>query len=166
MPNILRRMQDQSSSDAKAWKHLNVAHPDFASNIFNVYLGLWTDGFGSFGMYGREYSLWPVTFTLYNFPPEICVEMKLFFHEYIDNWSQASEDVTWCFLQPLIKELKELWSTWVHTYDCSLRRNFTMQAIFPWTINDFHAYRILSGWATFGRLACPYCWLSSEIFSH
>ena len=27
-------------SDAKSWKHLNLVHPDVASNIRNVYLGL------------------------------------------------------------------------------------------------------------------------------
>ena len=26
-----------------------------------------------------------------------------------------------------------------------------------WTINDFPAYGMLSGWGTPGRLACPYC---------
>ena len=26
-----------------------------------------------------------------------------------------------------------------------------------WTISDFPAYGMLSGWTTHGRLACPYC---------
>jgi len=26
-----------------------------------------------------------------------------------------------------------------------------------WTINDFSAYSMLSGWGTHGTLACPYC---------
>ena len=47
-------------SDAKAWKHLNSVYPDFASNPRNVYLGLYTDGFSPFGMFGRQYTLWPV----------------------------------------------------------------------------------------------------------
>ena len=37
-------------SDAKAWKHLNSVHHDFARNAYNVYLGRCTDGFSSFGM--------------------------------------------------------------------------------------------------------------------
>ena len=42
-------------------------------------------------------------------------------------------------LQTSIEELKELWSTWVHTYDCSTRKNFTMRAVLLWTISDFPA---------------------------
>ena len=26
-----------------------------------------------------------------------------------------------------------------------------------WTINDFPAYGMVSGWSTHGKLACPYC---------
>ena len=60
------------------------------------------------------------------------------------------------FLQPLIEELKELWSTGAQTYDCSTKTNFTMREVLLWTISDFPAYGILSEWTTHGRLACPY----------
>ena len=53
------------------------------------------------------------------------------------NWSL---DV---FLQPLIEELNELWSTGAHTYDCSTKTNFAMRALLLWTINDFPAYEML-----------------------
>ncbi|KAL1204280.1 hypothetical protein V5N11_002256 [Cardamine amara subsp. amara] len=43
-------------SDAKAWKHFQTLHSDFARNIRNVYLGLCTDGFSPFGISGRQYS--------------------------------------------------------------------------------------------------------------
>ena len=33
-----------------------------------------------------------------------------------------------------------------------------------WTINDFPAYEILSGWGTHGRLACPYCMEDTKAF--
>ena len=32
-----------------------------------------------------------------------------------------------------------------------------MHAILLWTINDFPAYAMLSGWSTKGKFACPYC---------
>ncbi|WMV07144.1 hypothetical protein MTR67_000529 [Solanum verrucosum] len=32
-----------------------------------------------------------------------------------------------------------------------------MRASLMWTINDFLAYGMLSGWMTVGKLACPYC---------
>jgi len=33
---------------------------------------------------------------------------------------------------------------------------FFMKAALMWTINDFPAYGMLSGWSTHGRLACPW----------
>lgn len=33
-----------------------------------------------------------------------------------------------------------------------------------WTINDFPAYDMLSGWSTHGKLACPICMSSSKAF--
>jgi hypothetical protein len=61
------------------------------------------------------------------------------------------------YLQPLIDELKILWSEGVLTYDIFRKENFTMRAALMWTIGDFPAYGMLSGWMTAGRLACPYC---------
>ena len=44
-------------SDARAWKHFNTTHPNFARNIQNVYLGLCTYGFFPFVISGRQYYL-------------------------------------------------------------------------------------------------------------
>ncbi|GAB2270553.1 hypothetical protein Dimus_038857 [Dionaea muscipula] len=38
-----------------------------------------------------------------------------------------------------------------------MRQNFNLHAALFWTINDFPAYGILSGWSTKGKLACPCC---------
>ena len=73
---------DQSSVNAKTWKHLNSVHKDFASNIRNVYLGLCTDRFSPFGMSGRQYSLLPVR-TPHNLPPEICMEREFLFMRWV-----------------------------------------------------------------------------------
>ncbi|RDY03277.1 hypothetical protein CR513_13154, partial [Mucuna pruriens] len=56
------------------------------------------------------------------------------------------------YLQPLIDELCMLWNDGILTYDVSLRQNFMMKAALMWTINDFPAYGMLSGWTTVGRL--------------
>jgi len=40
------------------------------------------------------------------------------------------------FLEPLINELKKLWSV-IPTYDISRNQNFIMRAALIWTINDF-----------------------------
>jgi len=42
-------------------------------------------------------------------------------------------------------------------YDVSRKQNFLMKAALMWTINDFLAYEMLSGWSTHGRLAFPDC---------
>ncbi|XP_050229123.1 uncharacterized protein LOC126678265 [Mercurialis annua] len=34
-----------------------------------------------------------------------------------------------------------------------------------WTINDFSAYSMLSGWSTAGRKACPYCMENTDAFT-
>jgi len=39
-----------------------------------------------------------------------------------------------------------------------------MQACLMWTINDFPAYGMLSGWGTKGKLACPYCIQDTKAF--
>jgi hypothetical protein len=38
-----------------------------------------------------------------------------------------------------------------------VKKNFKLHAILLWTINDFPAYAMLSGWSTKGKFACPYC---------
>ena len=32
-----------------------------------------------------------------------------------------------------------------------------MRAVFLWTISDFPAYVMLSGWTAHGKLSCSYC---------
>lgn len=34
-----------------------------------------------------------------------------------------------------------------------------------WSINDFPAYGMLSGWSTHGKLACPYCMENNKAFT-
>jgi hypothetical protein len=39
-----------------------------------------------------------------------------------------------------------------------------LRAALLWTINDFPAYGMLSGWSTAGRFACPYCMENTKSF--
>ena len=59
---------------------------------------------------------------------------------------------------------KELWEIGVETYDASKGENFQMRAALLWTINDFPAYGMMSGWSTKGYMACPTC--NKDICSH
>ena len=33
-----------------------------------------------------------------------------------------------------------------------------------WTTNDFQAYKMISGWSTHEKLACPYCMENNKTF--
>jgi len=68
-------------------------------------------------------------------------------------------------LRPLIDELAQLWSSGVLTYDILRKQNFLMRATLMWTINDFPAYGMLSGWSMHGKLACPYCTENNKAFT-
>jgi hypothetical protein len=68
------------------------------------------------------------------------------------------------YLQPLIDDLKRLWIGEL-TYDISRKQNFTMRAALMWTINDFPAYGMLSGWGTHGKMACPHCMEHTNAFT-
>ena len=58
-----------------------------------------------------------------------------------------------------------MWEEGVQTYDVSTKQNFQMRATLMWTISDFPAYSMLSGWSTVEKLACPYCMENSDAFS-
>ncbi|CAN6565937.1 unnamed protein product [Malus baccata var. baccata] len=61
------------------------------------------------------------------------------------------------YLRPLVDELKDLWTHGVRTYDKCIGKMFTLRAAVMWTVNDFPAYVIVSGWSTRGYMACPVC---------
>ncbi|XP_063942632.1 uncharacterized protein LOC135150300 [Daucus carota subsp. sativus] len=69
------------------------------------------------------------------------------------------------YLRPLIDELKILWKDGVQTWDVSTQTNFNLRASLMWTISDFPAYGMLSGWSTHGKLACPYCMEHTKSFT-
>jgi hypothetical protein len=135
-------------SDAAEWKSFQNLHPRFASEPRNVYLGLCTDGFNPFGM-SRNHSLWPVIMTPYNLPPGMCMKEEYLWLTILNSGPRhprASLDI---FLRPLIDELKELWRTGVEAYDKFSNQNFNVKAVLMWTISDFPAYGMLSGWTKF-----------------
>lgn len=144
-------------SDGEAWKHFDKEHPDFAKEPRNVRLGLCTDGFEPYGKFGKSYSCWPVMVTPYNLPPWLCMKKQFIMLALIvpgPKHTKAKMDV---YLQPLIHELKQLWEEGIWAYDVSRKQNFLLRAAVMWTINDFPAYGVLSGWTTQGMNACPYC---------
>ncbi|KAL0421309.1 UNVERIFIED_CONTAM: hypothetical protein Slati_3153800 [Sesamum latifolium] len=58
------------------------------------------------------------------------------------------------YLEPLIKELLQLWHVGVRTYDHATNNAFIMQTALMWTVNDLPAYGMASGWSTAGVMGC------------
>ena len=61
------------------------------------------------------------------------------------------------YLQPLIKELMELWFEGIDTFNASMNQTFEMHAVLIWTINDLLGLGTLLGRNTHTKLACPTC---------
>ncbi|XP_058787440.1 uncharacterized protein LOC131661819 isoform X1 [Vicia villosa] len=143
--------------DSEAWKTFDLLHPEFATDSRNVRLGLATDGFNPFGVMSTNYSIWPVVLIPYNRPPWECMKHTSTILSMIIPGKQAPGNNIDVYLQPLIKELKELWYDGVQTLDLSKNEIFMMKAALMWTISDFPGLGTLSGWNTHTKLACPTC---------
>ncbi|XP_039118067.1 uncharacterized protein LOC120253954 isoform X2 [Dioscorea cayenensis subsp. rotundata] len=154
----------QHPSDAEAWKHFDRTYPDFAQETRNIRLGLCADGFAPHGQFGRTYSCWPVVVTPYNLPPGMCMKRPYMFLTLICPGPKNPKKNIDVFLQPLIDELNNLWVCGEMAYDISKSEYFRMKAALLWTINDFPAYGMLSGWSTAGVFGCPICMESSNAF--
>jgi len=151
-------------ADAEAWKHFDATYPMFAQEVRNVRLGLSTDGFSPFGVSAAKYTCWPVFVTPYNLLPSMCMRREYIFLSLMILGPTSPGKSLDVYLRPLIDELKILWQDGVNTFDAWKRQKFNMKATLLWTISDFPAYGMLSGWSTHGRLACPYCMRKSKSF--
>ncbi|KAG8374542.1 hypothetical protein BUALT_Bualt10G0006000 [Buddleja alternifolia] len=143
--------------DGEAWKHFDRTHPTFADEARKVRLALSSDGFNPHNQTSRPYSCWPVIVTPYNLPPWMCMDQPYMFLTLLVPGPRSPGKSLDVYLQPLIDELETLWNDGVETYDVFKKQNFQMRAALMWTISDFPAYGMLSGWSTHGKLACPYC---------
>nr|GEU72686.1 ribonuclease H-like domain, reverse transcriptase, RNA-dependent DNA polymerase [Tanacetum cinerariifolium] len=61
------------------------------------------------------------------------------------------------YFRPLIDDMIDLWEKGVEIYDVYKKERFQLFAMIYCTINDFPAYRNLSGYSTKGEKACPIC---------
>ncbi|GJY66186.1 leucine-rich repeat protein [Tanacetum coccineum] len=153
-------------ADSEAWKHFDREFPLFANDPRNVRLGLATDGFNPFGNLSSSYSIWPVFVVPYNLPPWKCMKDPYMFMSMLIPGPKTPTNID-VYLQPLIDELNDLWGG-INAYDAHRKENFTLRAALLWTINDFPAYGMLSGWSVKGYNACPICMneTSSSYLSH
>nr|XP_033516354.1 uncharacterized protein LOC117280718 isoform X2 [Nicotiana tomentosiformis] len=152
-------------SDGESWMYFDRVFPDFASEPRNIRLGLYADGFNPFFVSASPYSCWPVFITPYNLPPELCMTSLYLFLTCIVPGPRNPKTLIDVYMQPLIDELKLLWHEVVETYDISTKQNFRLCAALIWTINNFSAYGMLSGWSTVEKLACPICMKDTKVFT-
>ncbi|CAM8929118.1 unnamed protein product [Rhodiola kirilowii] len=151
-------------SDGESWKQFDRCHPDFASDARHVRLGLCTDGFNPWGMSTKQYSVWPVMVTPYNLPPWLCMKTRFIWLTILIPGPSSPKKRLDIYLRPLIDDLIYLWNVGVDTYDASRRQSFMLRAALMWTVSDFPAYVMLSGWSTQGKLGCPYCMADTKTF--
>ena len=132
-------------------------HPNFANDARNVRLGLSSDGFNPFRTMSISHSTCPVMLMNYNLSPWTCMKSEnIMLSVIIPGPSSLGNDID-VYLQPLIAELKKLLEVEVETYDAVTTQIFLKHAVLLWTISDFPALAMLSGWSTKGKLACPTC---------
>ncbi|XP_070055746.1 uncharacterized protein [Nicotiana tomentosiformis] len=141
--------------DGEAWKRFDTTFPEFCSDPQNVRLGLASDGFNPFGMMSTNYSIWLVILVPYNLLPWLCMKQPNFILSMIIPGPCTAGNNINVYLQPFIKELNELWSEGVKTFDSSKDEMFRMRKALMWTISDFSGFNILSGWNTHIGFACP-----------
>jgi hypothetical protein len=154
---LVRDGKMRHPADSLAWQHVDGEFKDFALDPRNVRLGLAANGFNPFGMLNVAYTTWLVILIPYNLPPWLCLKQPYWMMSMLIPGPKSPGMNIDVYLQPLIDELKELWVNGVKTWDAKEKKNFTLRALLLWTINDFPAYAMLSGWSTKGKFACPYC---------
>ncbi|CAL2227869.1 unnamed protein product [Prunus armeniaca] len=149
------RHEIRHPADGEGWKKFDRTFLEFAADPRNVRLGLTTDGFNPYGVLNQHHSTWPIFVFPYNLPPWKCMKK-----EYMMMTVLITEDLGRSidvYLRLLVDELKDLWTNSVRMYDKSTRKMFTLRAAVMWTVTDFPAYAMVSGWSTKGYMACPVC---------
>jgi hypothetical protein len=96
-------------SDSEALKALDDLDPDFARDVWNVRIGLATDGFTPYNMSASSYSCWHVFAIPYNLSPALCMKYEYMFSCLIIPGPDHAGSRINVMLKPLIEELKQLW---------------------------------------------------------
>ncbi|XP_057723816.1 uncharacterized protein LOC130939747 [Arachis stenosperma] len=130
--------------DSEAWKMFDLKNTSFVEDPRNIRLALATDGINPYRSMNANSSNWPVILIPYNTPPWICMKWTSFILLMIIPGKKMPGNNIDVYLQPLIKELKELWNEGVDAYDSFEKKAFKLHAALMWTISDFPGLGILS----------------------
>ncbi|GKC14134.1 hypothetical protein Tco_1010916 [Tanacetum coccineum] len=158
--NILQRKKDgklRHPADGLTWKDFDERYPEFSSDPQTVRLRIPSDGFNPFRTMNVSYSIWPVFVIPYNLPPWYVMKQSNFILSLLIPGPKGPGNKIDVYMQPLIKELEDLWEKGVETFDVATKQMFRIKAAVHSTISDFPGYANLSGWSTKGEYACPVC---------
>jgi hypothetical protein len=111
-----------------------------------------SDGFNPFRTMSISHSTWPVVLVNYNLPPWMSMKPEYFMLSLLIPGPESQGNNIDVYLQPLIKELKELWDDGLDTYDKCRDKTFTMYAALTWTISDFPVIQCYHGGKQKGNL--------------
>jgi hypothetical protein len=98
-----------------------------------------------------------------NLPPDKCLKEGFMFLALVILGPKESKKQMNIFLQPLFKELKNLWSG-VDAYDSHLKCRFNLRVAYLCSIHDSLGYDKFVGWCVHGRLNCPICMDDSDAY--
>ena len=148
--------------DSHQWKFINWRWwDDFAKEDRNLRLGLATDGINPFSVKRSTHSTWPVLIFNYNLPPWLATKRHfVILSLIIPGKRSVTGECFDTYLEPLLEELRLLWSEGVRTHDAAVYKgssNFNLKAILMWTCHDFPAYGLVAGCVTKGYKGCPIC---------
>jgi hypothetical protein len=128
-----------------------------------VHIGLVTDGFSPYNTSAASYSCWHVFAIPYNLPPALCMKYEYMFLCLIIHGPDHPGTRINVMLKPLIEELKPLWQG-VKAYDYDQKQKFNLRVAYLWSVHDFRAYNIFSGWSCNGLLIYPICMKDTSCF--
>ena len=75
--------------------------------------------------------------TPYNLPPWMCKKRQFMFIVFLIPGPKNLKGNLDIYVQPLIKELVQLWNEGILIYDVSLKQNFLMKVVILWIVSDF-----------------------------
>jgi len=141
------RMQDvflRHPADGSQWRNIDKLFLDFEKEARNIRFGLSADGMNPFGNMSNSHSTWPVTLSIFNLPPLMCLKRKfIMMHVLILGPNQTSNDID-VYLRPLVDDLLLLWREGVCVWDEDKQEDFNLRALIFITINDWPTLSNLS----------------------
>ena len=143
--------------DSLTWGQVNNKLSEFAAEARNLRLGISTDDMNPFSIQNTKYSTWPVLLVNYNMAPTQCMKSEnIMLTMSIPGPTAPSNNID-VYLQPLIEDLKELWTEGMEVYDSFKKESFTLRVMMLWSITDYPGLGILAGCKVKGKKACNVC---------